>query len=62
MKVLGLQQCIGVWEINPDTVKNAGNKLERLAVCKPHFHLDQTRKYHPTGIKQDKSNNFLRKE
>jgi hypothetical protein len=48
-----LQQCIGVWEIDPIAVKNAGNDLKKLGVCQYHFNLDQYPLYHQSGIKQN---------
>nr|CAG8551667.1 9431_t:CDS:2 [Entrophospora candida] len=50
-----LQQCIGVWEINTVSVKDADKELGKLGVCKYHFNLDQTPSYHPSGLKQKKS-------
>nr|CAG8649610.1 8688_t:CDS:2 [Entrophospora candida] len=49
-----LQQCIGVWEINKVSVKDADKELGKLGVCKYHFNLDQTPSYHPSGSKQEK--------
>ncbi|CAH1763799.1 9358_t:CDS:2, partial [Entrophospora sp. SA101] len=49
-----LQQCIGVWEINEVSVKDADKELGKLGVYKYHFNLDQTPSYHHSGSKQEK--------
>ena len=50
-----LQQCVGVWEVNPAAINDIGDEPEKLAVCQMHFHLDQNPRFHETGMKQGKS-------
>ncbi|CAJ0752636.1 23624_t:CDS:2 [Entrophospora sp. SA101] len=49
-----LQQCIGVWEINEVSVKDADKELGKLGVYKYHFNLDQTPSYHHSKGKASK--------
>ncbi|POG56640.1 hypothetical protein GLOIN_2v1489307 [Rhizophagus irregularis DAOM 181602=DAOM 197198] len=58
IKLRGLWQLIGTWQLDNDAVLQAGKNLDKLGVCYTHFLFDQN-KLHKEGAKEDKDVNQI---